>query len=198
VSLWKQGESARAAELVTQSLDLKNLLSDTYGTALCLDALAWIAAHNGQAERAATLLGAVATLSRTMGSPASTYPGLLEHHQDCERHARHTLGETEFQAAFTRGEQMTIAEATAFVTARKTPTEKRIGIPSEADGPALTRRERQVCELVAEGLSNRQIAERLVISQRTAESHVQNALTKLGFANRAQVAAWITTRKRNA
>ena len=61
----------------------------------------------------------------------------------------------------------------------------------DAEAPALTRREWQICELIAEGLSNRQIAERLVISPRTAESHVQNALSKLDFANRSQVAAWI-------
>lgn len=44
--------------------------------------------------------------------------------------------------------------------------------------------------LVAEGLSNRQIASRLVISERTAETHVQHILTKLGFSSRSQIAAW--------
>jgi Response regulator containing a CheY-like receiver domain and an HTH DNA-binding domain len=47
-----------------------------------------------------------------------------------------------------------------------------------------------VATLVAEGLTNRQIAERLVISERTAENHVQHILTKLGFATRSQIAAW--------
>jgi DNA-binding NarL/FixJ family response regulator len=54
----------------------------------------------------------------------------------------------------------------------------------------LTAREWQVAQLVTEGLSNKQIATRLAISQRTAESHVENILAKLGFASRTQIAAW--------
>ncbi len=54
----------------------------------------------------------------------------------------------------------------------------------------LSRREREVAGLVAGGLSNRQIAERLFISERTAESHVASILTRLGFSSRSQVAAW--------
>jgi DNA-binding NarL/FixJ family response regulator len=48
-----------------------------------------------------------------------------------------------------------------------------------------------VAALVAEGLSNRAIAERLVISERTASNHVQRILTKLGFSSRSQIAAWV-------
>ena len=44
--------------------------------------------------------------------------------------------------------------------------------------------------MVADGLSNRAIADRLVISERTAQNHVQHILSKLGFTNRAQIAAW--------
>jgi non-specific serine/threonine protein kinase len=73
--------------------------------------------------------------------------------------------------------------------------------PSEtAAAPAerpslLTRREREVAELLAEGLSNREIAARLVISLRTAESHVEHILAKLGLTNRTQVAAWAAATK---
>jgi predicted ATPase/DNA-binding CsgD family transcriptional regulator len=55
----------------------------------------------------------------------------------------------------------------------------------------LSRREREVAGLVAEGLSNREIAERLFISERTAEGHVEQILNKLGFGKRSQIAAWI-------
>jgi DNA-binding CsgD family transcriptional regulator/tetratricopeptide (TPR) repeat protein len=57
-------------------------------------------------------------------------------------------------------------------------------------GTVLTPREREVAGLVADGLSNRQIAERLYLSERTAETHVQNILTKLGFTSRTRVAGW--------
>jgi non-specific serine/threonine protein kinase len=48
-----------------------------------------------------------------------------------------------------------------------------------------------VAGLIAEGLSNREIAARLVVAQRTAEGHVENILSKLGFTSRAQVAGWL-------
>ena len=62
--------------------------------------------------------------------------------------------------------------------------------PQLADDPVLSPREEEVAALVAEGLTNRQIAQRLVISERTAQNHVQHILTKLGFATRGQIAAW--------
>jgi DNA-binding CsgD family transcriptional regulator len=55
----------------------------------------------------------------------------------------------------------------------------------------LTSRERQVAQLVAEGCSNRMIASRLVLSERTAANHVQHILTKLGLTNRTQIGAWM-------
>lgn len=64
--------------------------------------------------------------------------------------------------------------------------------PHSGSSPALTRREREVAKLVAQGLTNKQIAAKLVISLRTAEGHVEHILTKLGFGSRAQIAAWIT------
>lgn len=60
----------------------------------------------------------------------------------------------------------------------------RAGVGRTADLGPLTSREREICELVAEGLSNKEIAARLVISPRTAESHVQNVMGKLGFTRR--------------
>jgi DNA-binding NarL/FixJ family response regulator len=67
----------------------------------------------------------------------------------------------------------------------------RIGKPTE-----LSSREAEVAALVAEGLTNRQIAARLVISERTAENHVQHILTKLGFTTRSQIAAWCVRTRR--
>ncbi len=66
--------------------------------------------------------------------------------------------------------------------------------PSTADPVPLTRRELQVAALVAQGRTNRQIADHLVIARRTAEGHVERILVKLGFHNRSQVAAWFSAR----
>ena len=62
----------------------------------------------------------------------------------------------------------------------------------ESDGPpmCLSRREDEIARLIAEGLTNAEIAGRLYIATRTAETHVQHILNKLGFRRRAQIAAW--------
>jgi DNA-binding CsgD family transcriptional regulator len=66
---------------------------------------------------------------------------------------------------------------------------------AESEPLRLTRRELEVAELVGQGLTNREIARRLVLSERTAQNHVQHILTKLGLANRSQVAVWVNSRK---
>ena len=76
---------------------------------------------------------------------------------------------------------------TANHTLRPAPSKRR-----RASAPGgLTRREREVAGFLAEGLSNKDIAARLVISQRTVETHVDNILGKLGMTSRGQVASWV-------
>jgi pimeloyl-ACP methyl ester carboxylesterase len=62
-------------------------------------------------------------------------------------------------------------------------------------GPRLTDREREVAELVAEGLTNQAIARRLSVAPRTAESHVENIRRKLRVSSRAQIATWVTEQR---
>lgn len=62
----------------------------------------------------------------------------------------------------------------------------------------LSPREAEVAELVARGMTNREIANALVLSERTAQNHVQHILTKLGFSTRSQIAAWAASRSREA
>ena len=61
-----------------------------------------------------------------------------------------------------------------------------------ATSDGLTAREREVADLIATGLSNREIANRLVLSETTVEVHVKHILSKLGFRARTQVAVWVT------
>lgn len=73
------------------------------------------------------------------------------------------------------------------------------GQPESASAPArslLTKRENEIAKLVAEGLSNRAIAESLVLSPRTIDGHVERILTKLDFASRTQIASWVASQKR--
>ncbi len=75
--------------------------------------------------------------------------------------------------------------------ARAQQLAERLG---QAPVEPLTPREREVAELVAQGLTNREIATRLYLSERTAQNHVQHILTKLDLSNRSQIAVWITSR----
>jgi len=82
---------------------------------------------------------------------------------------------------------------TVFEALRKTP-----GSPDEADGPAsLTEREREIMNLISQGLTNRDIAERFVLSEKTVKNHVNRIYSKLGASNRAQATAlWLGTARR--
>jgi len=72
---------------------------------------------------------------------------------------------------------------------------RRAALPETdgADTGPLGTREADVARLLAEGLSNKQIAAQLFISERTVDSHVRSILNKLGFNSRAQVAAWVAS-----
>jgi DNA-binding NarL/FixJ family response regulator len=101
---------------------------------------------------------------------------------------RQVLGEAAFATAFQHGTDLTADQAVTYALGNKpaaAPPPAAAAVPA-----ALTRRERQVAELVAKGASNKDIATTLVIAQRTAESHVENILTKLGFTSRTQIATW--------
>ena len=157
------------------------------GSTYCVEALAWIAASRHQHERAAVLLGAAAGLWQSIGTTLEGNQPMAGHHRDCEWQARQALGEAAFQAAHRRGRDLPTADALAY--ALQQPPEKPP--PAVPGGAPLTPRERQVARLVDGGRSNKEIAAGLVISQRTAENHVEHILTKLGFTSRAQLAAWV-------
>ena len=80
---------------------------------------------------------------------------------------------------------MTLDDAVAQALADEPEDPWRVG-----RGTSLTRRESEVAALVASGLTNRDIADRLYISIRTVEVHVDRILSKLGFRTRTQLAAW--------
>jgi DNA-binding NarL/FixJ family response regulator len=183
---WRQGDSDRAAGLLEQSLRLKRGMSEPL-TGRCLETLAWIAATEHDPRRAATLLGAAASRSQAVSTLAVPYPGLAAYHEQSERQTRRALGEQAFQAAYQHGMGLALGDAIAYALKEKPRAEPS---PASTETTTLTRRQQEVSELIAEGLSNQEIAARLVISQRTAETHVEHILSKLGFTSRTQIAAW--------
>lgn len=195
-SLWNAGlihltigDRDAATTLERQSLRLKRSLDDRLGIALCFEALAWITAAT-DASRAATLLGAADALWKRMGTSTANLPGLALQREACERDARQALGDS-FTTAFDRGLTLGHDAAIEFALG-EARTVKETHAPNAAGSVALTKRERQIAELVARGLSNKEIAAELVIAVRTAETHVEHILTKLGFTSRIQIATWVT------
>jgi ATP/maltotriose-dependent transcriptional regulator MalT len=190
---YAQGDVARAVDLYRQSLRVYGELGHVWGPIVCLEGLAVTAISGGHAERAAVLYGAASSLRDRLGGPL---PPLFERagHNRLAAVSRERLGEEAFAAAWAEGRAMSLEEAIELTLAPLDPTDPAGRVPDrlpavDAWSP-LSRREREVAALIARGLTNRQIAEELVISERTASTHVTNILGKLGFATRAQVAAW--------
>jgi DNA-binding CsgD family transcriptional regulator len=193
VEVWRQGDLRRATELERQGLVFNRSLGDMLGAGVTIEVLAWIAAAEEDHERAARLLGILRTVWAQVGAPLSGYGHLAGYHDDCEAGARQALGEAGFAAAVRRGERLAYEEALAYALQEDGP-----GQDVKAERAPLTRREREIAELVAHGLTNKEIAASLVIAQRTAEGHVEHIMTKLGFSSRAQIAVWVGERARGA
>ena len=90
------------------------------------------------------------------------------------------------------GAQLPFADAIALALEEVVPARTK---PATSQGSTgLTRRELEIAELVAQGMSNKDIAGRLVASTRTVVAHVEHILTKLAFTSRSQIAAWMAYR----
>lgn len=181
-------EPRRAGELLHEVVRLEREVDDILGAAVAVEAMAWIAADANDAGRAAVLLGAAQALWRTVGSGSVNVLAMRGFHEDCVQRTTRALGERAYGVAFRRGADSTFADAVAHALG-----ERPVGPVPQVS--VLTRRERQVADLVAEGMTNRAIAETLVISRRTAEGHVEHVLTKLGFNSRSQIAAWVAEQR---
>jgi len=106
--------------------------------------------------------------------------------------ARSRLEEEGFAAAWAEGKAMSTEEAVGYALSEDdthSTVSERLGASCGEPPSKLTRREREVAALIAQGLSNLQIASELSISGRTVEAHARNVLGKLGMQSRTQLAA---------
>jgi non-specific serine/threonine protein kinase len=182
-----RGDHEGARRLGSAALRAIRGMDDAMGVVLCLDALAWAAAARREAVRAVTL--AAAAEAAWAAIPATPTAPLRAHHDATLEAARAVLPGAEYRVAFAKGSAMDQAEAIALALGEPTRSRSRVGRPEAGQGQ-LTRRERDVAGLVAQGMSNSQVAASLVISVRTVETHVQHIMDKLGCSTRAQIAAW--------
>jgi DNA-binding NarL/FixJ family response regulator len=106
---------------------------------------------------------------------------------------RQVLGAVTTTVAWEAGRNMPIEQALDLaLAATEAPAAQSNGPPerSAQQVAELSPREREVAALLAQGLSNRQIAQRLVVTERTVGAHIEHILDKTGFASRHQVGAW--------
>ena len=211
------GDSGQATALYQQSLTL--IWTRGYRECIAEDlaGLAATASLLGQPERAARLFGAVEALREVSGIRLSPLPR-ADYDRAVEGIRAH-LDEATFAQAWEKGRAMPLEQAIAeaLATQDEPPTGTKFpqvneeetssvvppGTPLSQSPRALsprralkqhfgglTSREREVACLVAQGKSNRAIADELVVGVSTVEAHITHIFTKLGFSSRAQIAAW--------
>ncbi|MEU4224559.1 LuxR C-terminal-related transcriptional regulator [Nonomuraea sp. NPDC026600] len=184
------GQYTEADALATAALRAQASLHITFGRALCVEVLGRLAADQGRPARAVRLLSAVRRLWGYETNPLLGAPILAAERDPDQRELRETLGR-QYGKAVAEGRAMSAEEAIAEALSAG-------GTPPVAVVPfwaPLTPREADVAELVADGLTNRLIAQRLLVARRTVDSHMENIFAKLGFSGRGQVAAWVIGRR---
>jgi non-specific serine/threonine protein kinase len=179
-----QGQYERAAELYRTALRHFQRVSFRPWINWVTQRIGILAIRMGDQRRGVRILSARQEIDAR--ALAGMFPELAYERRRALEHARLALGDATYAAESTIGETLTLEDAVleAFEGAHVEP------IPSASDG-ALTPRQHEVASLIARGLTNGQIAERLVVSPHTAERHVENILDRLRLSSRVEVAVWM-------
>jgi non-specific serine/threonine protein kinase len=186
---WANGDAEAGAANAVEGLRLCRRVPDLHSCAVGLN-IAGLLLVGRDDRQAAGLLGAADGYWADAGGSMLQAPIWVDRVQETTARCRAALGEGEYEALYRAGHDQRLEDAAAQVLGEPTAAAAPPEAAAVPDQYGLTRRERDVAALVAEGLSNRDIAARLVISQRTAETHVQNMLAKTGFSTRSQLAVW--------
>ncbi len=184
-----QDEYIAAGALFEGSLEITREIGDQLNAASCLEGLAGVAVAHGNPAWAARLLGAAEVLRDTIGTPIP--PAERSIYERSVATIRAQLGERTCTLAWIEGRSMTPEQAVATQGLATQPAPTLKGQPSMIDAkpspryPAgLTAREVEVLRLVAHGLTDGQVAEQLVISPRTVNTHLTSIYNKLGVNSR--------------
>ncbi|MEV0996372.1 LuxR C-terminal-related transcriptional regulator [Nonomuraea sp. NPDC050202] len=177
-----EGDLAEARARLTEALLLSRDAGLRAGIARRLEAWAALVTAEGDHRRAVLLVAAAVTLGGRQPDART---------EDVLRPARESLGEAVVGVLWAEGTRFTADQAVACALEGDLPEPPAVPVVPVRQDSRLTAREQEIAELVARGLSNRGIADELVISPATVARHVANILAKLGFATRTQIAAWV-------
>jgi len=182
-------DHAAADSALIEALEASLVIDDRPGLVMRMQMLASSAAMAGRATRAAELLGASEMLRLRIGVQKS--PFMTSHVEMAQEKARTVLGADRFAKAYEDGARLDREGAIALALGRS-PAQHTVAEADAKPNP-LGKREREIADLIAEGLSNKEIATRLFLSERTVETHVYNILNKLGFSSRVNIASWVSS-----
>lgn len=185
------GEYQRALELSRQALRTQGPDGNRVLIALIFSVITACQVRTGRLSDAVRLAGAAGTLWNEVGGDPTSYAIFADHVEANTRIVTEQLDQDTIGEEMTRGGRLSPAEAIAFALDEKSAAQPGV---RPKTGP-LTKREVEIADLVSDGLTNQEIADRLVISRRTAETHVDHILTKLEVHNRAQIASWVVARR---
>jgi predicted ATPase/DNA-binding CsgD family transcriptional regulator len=194
-----QDDYAKARTFYEEALAILQELGVKWFIAACLDGLAEVAVAQDQPEWAAHLLGAAALLREALG--VSPPPYNLANYERTVATTRAQLGEERFAAAWAEGQEMTLEQVLAEQGRATTPTMPTIQQPTDTVAlpptfpDELTPREVEILRLVASGLSNAQMADKLIISPRTVHAHVRSIYSKLGITSRSAATRYAVDHK---
>jgi predicted ATPase/DNA-binding CsgD family transcriptional regulator len=195
IAEWRTGRYDRATRSLRECVRIFQPMHDLTGISFGVQALSWCAAFAAPDETAARLLGASQAVWRTSGAKVDETNAYGAFDLRSEEHVRDALGSEPYEQAFAEGAAYSFDQAVSLALGEGLDDESGSEAAARRRGRSvsggLTRREREIAGLLAEGLSNKEIAARLVISQRTVETHVDHVLGKLGITSRAQVASWV-------
>lgn len=186
---WMSGEIDRSVRDTLDCLRIKQNLGDLHGITMAIDLLTVCAVARGEFTRAAVLSGAGDAQWKSLRAPIQQGPHYVEIRRDAAETARRALGDDRFVAAHQRGMALSVDEAIV-LAADVTSAPMAAAVPHP-----LTKREQEVADLVAQGLENHEIAQRLQLARRTVDSLVEQIMTKLGFVSRNQIALWSSNRE---
>jgi DNA-binding CsgD family transcriptional regulator/tetratricopeptide (TPR) repeat protein len=185
------GREADSAAAIRRALAARHELGDLAGTAYALEALGWLAARDQRFEQAAGLLGAADSLWEQTALRLGNIADINEMHLRTVEGARAALGGQRYAAAHRRGGDQALDTVVRHAVDGADPGPADGMAGGGASPELLTRREREVADLVASGLSNKQIATRLFISKRTVDAHVDHIFGKLEISSRVQLTVWL-------